>query len=711
MRFSRRKETRRPAVRRDAVTTGRDLGGPVASEERSALLFRDTEASTNSTEAQTPNARPSSVSTQALMNALGRFHRFAAKGEAGAPQELWTDDCMNHLVDAVEIAIGNNWKYIARALTDTARILHSYEKAGCAQLAVPFLNDSYKILCLMVGDLIVNNTSTGLESRWNDRYNKAVVALLDAGLKLIDDEPSEDAAPAESAPEPPVAKAPDAPVATAKPKQGEVLPFTRPEPAAVRRAPEPRPEPKPEVPKMDDFLPFPEAFDEEEEEEESSAPTVREALPESVFEPVEPAPEPVAAPPTPAAAAVFEPVAEVPEEAAIEDADTAVYEDAVDEVEDVEEVQGTTVTDILDALCEDLAQIEGAAVDARAPLFDLIEEKLGELERFARGDGHDKALLTCERMRTICGVAAQARGRIDDRFFESAYAFCEAYMAAGRDGKDALADTWRRESEALTTSVPEAPSETPKAIVEEVPAVDAFAAETGAEEAAEEGSPDSLLETARQAIVRGDMGSAKALALQAVVHLAEAEAAKAQARVEEAERRFSANAEEIEFARASVKKCEQEVTVAEGRVAEGQAELADARAHVSMNAEKVAGIEKRVHEIEDQIRALQEARQRELDRVNEARGELDAAQAEEERTADDVATMSEAEQAARSGLEKARQNVKDLQRRRLELEELLSRARETLTYHRQSLSDVERTIVQLRSSDGQPSGEEGELLF
>ena len=63
-------------------------------------------------------------------------------------------------------------------------------------------------------------------------------------------------------------------------------------------------------------------------------------------------------------------------------------------------------------------------------------------------------------------------------------------------------------------------------------------------------------------------------------------------------------------------------------------------------------------------------------------------------------------------LENARQQVKDLQRRRSELEAALARNREMLTRNRASLSDIERTVAQLHFAEGKtPREQQEQLLF
>lgn len=105
---------------------------------------------------------------------------------------MWTDECMNQLIAGIELAAAEGWDGIQEALTDTARVVQSYEESGQANLCVPFLQDSYEILCLMVGDIIVDNVRSGVIQKWRGRYAQAIEELHRAGLSLIrDEEPGE----------------------------------------------------------------------------------------------------------------------------------------------------------------------------------------------------------------------------------------------------------------------------------------------------------------------------------------------------------------------------------------------------------------------------------------------------------------------------------------------------------------------------------------
>lgn len=663
MRFGRRAKTRLFPGRRDTSAPDDSSIGPVASEERSALLFQPPETEEGPEPAEDDTTPGQGDPTQRLLTALGRFHRFVAKGQAGAPQEFWTDECMNQLAAAAETSLAQNWTHIVDAITGTARVLHSYENAGSAHLCTSFLNDSYEILCLMVSDLIVNKVRAGVVNKWRERYDRAIDELTAAGLTLIED----DVQPEPRVPEP--AK-PEPPARASAP---EILPFEFEEKDTEGGPESARDSAAIEEPSLDNFL---------DGIGKTKRPIEEPRVAESVFE-EEPA---VVAPPSPPA--------------------------------EVKTVGGTQaapeVVSVLDELCEDFAQLEHAPESERGDRFDSMSANVLWLQDYARSNDQPAAAEVCQRMRSLSEQAIREKRTLDDRFFDIAYAFCEVYVAAQQDPDNLFIKSWSGDVQTLSAAW--ASEATPPAAAAKTPDVVLPPAETPPPAAPldisppDESSPETLLQTAQRAIASGDMAVAKNLALQAVVHLASVEMAKAEKRVQDAEARFAENAEAIERARAQAKKAEQDVLVAEGRVAEGQALLADMRAHSAVVVEKLQGLERKIADIDEQIRVLQAAREAEQQRVADTQRELDDARMEEREAESTIESLGEAERTARAQLESARQAVKEHQRKRLDLEEALSRARETLMHHRTSLGDIEHTITQLQPEKPQPPESEG-LLF
>ena len=189
MRFGRRNKFRPPLLRSEKKETAPISSGTVASEERSALLAHNHDDGDAPMDYDNGPNEP----TQSLLTALGRFQRQVAKAQTGARQDEWSDECMNQLIGAVEIAIEQDWVDVVEALTDTARLLHSYEDSSRANRCIPFLADSYELLCLMVGDLIVDNVRPSVMDKWRRRFAAALDDLQAEGLCLIQDDDGHDA--------------------------------------------------------------------------------------------------------------------------------------------------------------------------------------------------------------------------------------------------------------------------------------------------------------------------------------------------------------------------------------------------------------------------------------------------------------------------------------------------------------------------------------
>lgn len=646
MRFGRRNKNKPISVRPDEGDLPEGSLGPVASDERSELLSYDTPPPGPTSRSRDANSIGGGDPTQQLGTALGRFHRYVMKGQAKAPQEYWSDDCMNQLAAAIEIALAQGWMHLVESLTDVARILQSYENANAAHLCVPFLIESYEMLSLMVGDLMVNNSGSGIIDQWRDRYRAAVQDLAAEGLSLVVDDDREELGPRASAD-----------------RASEIIPFERPREVIPERMEEEPAETKP-----DTFLPFLEVHDDAADEEPEAG----------VEEPL-----PVEEPPAPLEDTVVFAREETPEPVRTEEAEA---------------------TDLLDSLCDELALLDRLGGAERTPRLFAVIDKVSLLETRARERELELPQRVCRRMKEICTAAAKNDDAPLDRFLDTAYAFCEAYIEASKDPDSDMAETWMSGAATLLR-----PPEV--AIPAKVPEIAAEAEEVELDENA---SPQSLLEVAQQAVVRGDVSGAKALALQAVAHMARLEAEKAEARVREAETRLREGAEAIDRARSAVKKAEQEVVVAESRVTEGEMELTSVRERVTKSMERMGAIERRLAEIDEEIRALVVARENEDAQLSGANSDLARQREAEVQAEADLSSIQEAEEVARMRLENARQQVKDLQRRRSELEAALARNREALTRNRSSLSDIERTVFQLHSADGpapQEQQQQEELLF
>jgi peptidoglycan hydrolase CwlO-like protein len=239
--------------------------------------------------------------TQSLFSSLGRFCRHFTRAQS-IPNSPWPAECMQELTASLKVCLDQNWTSLQRALIDTARVLSSYDRAGRAIEALPFLQKSHDILSLMVGDLILDRVTDLGRYGWTDHFARAVVTLNNRGIALVEDDSADASAVVEEsvpAVEPAVAPA----VFESAPPFDE-LPPTAPAGAGVDVPEMPLPEepelsvePEPAEPEAEEDIHEPESELEPElkPEPEQEAPPP----PEETFEPeaaVEPEPEQPAAP-------------------------------------------------------------------------------------------------------------------------------------------------------------------------------------------------------------------------------------------------------------------------------------------------------------------------------------------------------------------------------------------------------------------------------
>ncbi len=73
------------------------------------FVVRSPEPPTDLPRSETGDRVVTSDPTQRLLTSLGRFQRHFMKAREGASQDLWSDECMNHLIHGVEIALEQDW--------------------------------------------------------------------------------------------------------------------------------------------------------------------------------------------------------------------------------------------------------------------------------------------------------------------------------------------------------------------------------------------------------------------------------------------------------------------------------------------------------------------------------------------------------------------------------------------------------------------------
>ncbi len=707
--------------------------------------------------------------TQRLLTSLGRFQRHFMKAREGAPQAQWSDECMNHLIHGVEIALEQGWTDLVEALTETGRILQSYEDAGRANECVHFLADSYEIMCLMVGDLIVDKVRPGVLRKWRDCYQNALEDLSVAGLQLVQDDDSSrfhshgtaDAqAPAAGTPETHAGEGFDSPdlasdLAPSSFGGLEELPPLTPLDSGLSG----------ETPEM----PF-----SADDAEEVESPFGELMMDEEPFDATDLAPPEFDIP--------LEPGADAMEESyAARDAEMdATASEAPSS--DAGHGLGAGVAETLDMLCDGLARIEGDPNGARGTVFLAIEDGLASLREWAGQQGWSGSLAACDAMSRLCQAGANPAAPLGDRFFETAYAFGGVYGEVQDQIDDESLRSWIVECDTLIDELSGEPSEaesqtelpsdsgeeTPFEIPVsteatedvnlemEVPSLEndvraesppplppelPVESESEAVEADEAQitvtpsdsdeqfveissavpppivkSPDDdpaahFLETARQAIGSGATADAKLFAMQAAASIAQAQAKEAESRVRQAEIRLQETVKSIESARDQVKAAEAQVEQAETRVEEGKEQLADRGRHTHGVLGSLEGIRSRIADLDRRIQELQAQRDEATRQQSAAEDALSEARQQESDVKTQLDELKNAEQMARVQLEDSRGQVKLLQRKQGEIEALMERARDSLTKFRESMADIDRTIELIRNAETSAALENDDLLF
>lgn len=692
MRFGRRGRDPLLRGRRSKDKTSKTDFQPVEADEREALLSSkgqdvegaDSPAGDEEREesAMSPDKHAGyGDPTQRLLTALGRFHRQVAKAQGGAAQEHWCDECMNQLIAALKIALEQESKELAGALTDTARILQSCEDAGAARLAVPFLADSYEMLCLMVGDLIVGKVRPGVLQKWMQRYQAAVDDLAAANIPLVQDEQEERAPRIRAAVEEPVAAAAGKPFSFVGPSTesdtrsaAEAGPATDESATAAQMETvgvEPLDEPLRELQRVEEAA----------TQEIAGYPEDAAAIPQLE--------EMISGGRQPLQAGVYE-QEETPETPSMEPAG----ERGAPERE---------TAAALDRLCEGLAHMEKRAEDGLEATFAAMESDLSFLQDKAEADGRTVGAELCRIMTRLCRPVWDNRAAPSDKFYELAYAFCGLYAEADDAPGSADVRNWISECEGLA----EAWSAEPLA-----PAPEEAATETPRASAqTEERSAVELLGTAQQAFARGAAVDAKLLALEAAASIARSQANEAEARVQQAEQRLREGATAIEQAHARLQQLEREVLEAEAQTKETSELLHVAEAEVEAKSQAVAEVERRIEAVTQQIRALEAQRDGELQRKTELDAERGRAQDFAAQTQAHLDNLKKAEEDARVRLEDGRQQVKHLQRKRNEIESAMERMRDLLAHRRAWCADIEQTILGIRNAEVGKETLDDDLLF
>jgi hypothetical protein len=639
--------------------------------------------------------------TQKLLTSLGRFQRQVNRAEEGAAGDDWTDECMNQLIGGIEIALENGWQDVQEALTDTARILQSYEDAQCAHESVPFLQDSYEILCLMVGDLIVDNVRSGVMQKWRQRYQIALRDLDDAGYELVEDEGGT-RAPAERAPQAPTPTAQwedevdeEAAVGKDDAYPSNVMPFRSPPESARQQPVAEAPAPEAEAPANDaGEAPFDgpdDFFGSVTHTAEDSAPAfpsdteVDSAAPNNVVE----EPPPFDTPEAPEERAAHQEslmdwgdddsgvvIPSLEEEQVSSDAEAASEESGGEDE--------NAYDDWLERVMEAEASRERAAED------EVTEEVTPEPEVT-----FEEEVVTDEEPSTDEESTPDEVDQADEDPFAGNSAEQADLFAAALD--EAVSDTPEEvvPEEPVDAEVPPVAEEPAAAPVAEAPREEPISKpvpETPAAVAAlDPNSPEALLQIAQQAMTQGNMADARTMALKLAARMAQLEAERAEKIVDDATHALEENASAIREAEEGVKQAESALSATrddKGSREKTRKDQLKANQDVQGEAESVEG---KIADLDEQIRQLQEKRAEEVTNLETLRGMLDEGNAELEAIEAEIASLEAAVERGEVSLDQARAQVAALEEERTQREEALASAEEVLARQWSGLEDISKT--------------------
>ena len=603
-----------------------------------------------------PESNVDADPTQRLLTVLGRFQRQVQLAESGAPSETWVDACMDQVITGIEIAFECEWDGVKEALTDTARVLQSYDEGGDANGAVQFLLDSYEILCLMVGDLIVDNVRSGVMRKWRERYAEAVQQLESQGHRLVQDDGEPRAVPA---------------------------PETSP--SNITRF-----QPKTETPLDDPDVEVRDLMgaDSDEDDDDDDIPFESPSFQQSE-ETLEPEMTPA-------------PWDEEEENPYIEEE----LEQAAAEEETVEETE--PAEDGFEYLSEDAEQSAEAEDDPFAESDDAPEAELetagdAEAEEATEADAYAEAELE-ERGDLFDSVPSEPEPQLG--LFDQLMSEDEepAKAAAEAEVAETATDVEPPTDEALYAEDPEAETiAEPEPADEPEPEAEALFEEPEAPAEPARPTPEALLRSAQEAMSRGDVADTKLVALRLAADMAILETVKARDQLADAEARLEAADAAIIDAEEQAVECEVMLEETREKRTKREQELGAKRAKVEQAESGVSEVEGVIADIEQQIAELQEKLAAEMERLTTAESELEAEQNDAQIIDEDIRRLQDSEERSAEALEEARANETATREERNERERMRAQREKELERQQASLDGIEATLMAV-TGQPEPSG-------
>lgn len=733
MYFGRRNKKSSVSERAERATLDNAQFAPVATDERAALMATEPEEHPSETHDMTPptsetleSARPTMQAdpTQPLLTALGRFHREVTRAKDN-PAEGWADACMQNLITAVDIALEHGWSDMVTTLTETARVLQTYENAHKASDAIAFLDESYEILCLMVGNILVGVTRSDAGDRWDTCHRKALEDLTSAGLTLVQDSGS---AEVEDEVNDDVADDIEDDVATDE--HEEVEPFdTGSDEASIDDS----------VSDDTDDEHF-DVVDEAEGEEEI------EVASKSTDEGATQALDSFCA-----ALGGLEDGSEDADEmfGAMQDGLTFLeqhgesrqYTASVGACRTMKRlcVQAKNngapfderFVEMAYAFCEAYMDGQNESADATSAWSIEAEAMLLTAECAPEVTETDEAPIVIDEtpsdgiapMDEIDSEPELDSSDISPEATDEALAESDFEDEGTVDDVDdesappiVLTDDETDDADFELSTDDYVPDEGTDGVVDEVTDTvedDSVAAVQLLDEDEDDNSALRLLAVAQRAAAQGDIAGAKLLALRAATRIADDEASKSAADLINAERRLNEGADAVASAKNAVAESEVAVSDAEKTVLEAQEALDSAQGDAARIGDVIEGLETGIAALEAQIADLMAQKESEEAKLAEERDALAEADNRTAETQAELEARRVQEEEARRALEDARQQVKRNQERRTEIEREREEIQLLLVQQRGNVAELEQTILRTEGKSEQDDSDtpEENLLF
>ena len=652
---------------------------------------------------------------QQLFTTLGKFHRHLNKAQNAPDNGEWCDECMNELMTGLDISIACEWTPVKDALIDAARILHSYEEVGKAGLCVPFLRDSYELLSLMVGDLIVDTVRTGVKKKWRDHYMRAVEELESHDISLVEDEEREvtlehnsAASATETATRPDLrderqkrdaASAPAHDAAREKENQQEAPDV--PEDNASQEN-----ETVTETDKAADDAVMPETPENtaqhlaaELDDMNFDLPALSESAREDSAKNKQDTPDDD----TPFPPASGE--EETPFDGSLFDEKGDVGARETEDLLPFDPGNGSKDNDVQDVPVED-KQSNAASVKAqedRASASECKEEPGDEILASVAATPPERVSDQPEKTNGGEGSQAVVNPPADRATEEEPLLKREEDEATGPEQTS-------QEQEGEAASQKQADDQTQKASPEQASgqanattdaaapskedAPDAPADRSAADEergASETVTPATLLQRALDAITVGDTSNTKEIALELAVVMARSEYEQAREELGKAERTLLENGRVIKQTEAKISETEGDLSRTEELLAARDGERGACREQIGVIDDELNGMSAELADIDAQIAALQQRRREQVNRIENKQAEREEAIDSESRAQTEMEALSQETDNIRERLTEAQEEVRRHNAERRAIELTIIQAREEMEARRLSLAAIEQT--------------------